>query len=226
MSQIRALAASIIVFSLLVLVSLLGVGGFLSAVAVSNTLTLAAVADTYISTASPDSNYGAATTLAVSGAQYHVLLRFNVSIPTGATVTGVNLRVYSKRTANSSLVIHPAETMWDESTVTYATRPTWHPEELARTASLRANKYVATSLPTSSIPGIGPVSFELNTSSDAQGSLSSRETSNPPQLVITYTPAASPTPTATTSPTPTLTATTSPSPTPTATSTTTASPSP
>ena len=227
MTRIKAATAALSILALIVLASLVGVGGILSATAVSTTVTSSAVADTYLSTVAPGSNYGGATVLPVSGTQYHVLLRFNVSIPSGGAIIAANLRVYSKRAVNGSVVVHPGETSWDEAAVSYATRPLWHPEELARTAALRSNKYATAALPASAVPASGSVGFELTMAPDVQASLSSRETSNPPQLVITFstaTPSPTATPTSSPSPTatPTVTATTSPSPT----STPTASPSP
>ena len=184
-----------------------------AAVAAPTTVTSNAVADTYVSTASPNSNFGRATSLTVSANTYRVLLRFNVSVPAGSTVTGVVLRVHSRTSASGNLIIHPASNDWVETTVTSANQPAWQTAELARSGSLRSDQYVTATLPVSSVPTSGSVSFGINTTSGVQGSLSSRETSRPPQLSVTYDSSASPTPT------PTATATPTPTPTPPAIST-------
>ncbi|WP_426997784.1 alkaline phosphatase family protein [Pseudarthrobacter sp. N5] len=176
------------------------------AVAASTTLTLNAVADTYVSKHSPDSNYGLATSLSVSHNSYHVLLGFDVSLPTGSSITDVSLRVYSTSAVNSSLIVHPSSNDWGETTVTYANQPDWQAAELSRSGMLPTGGYVGATLPVSSIAGSGPVSYGLNTTAGVLGSLASRETANPPQLLITYLPP-SPTPTETGTPSPTPTET-------------------
>lgn len=156
-----------------------------TAVAAPTTVTSNAVADTYLSTASPNSNFGRATSLSVSPNTYRALLRFNVSLPAGTTITNVALRVYSRNSANGNLIIHPASNDWVETTVTSANQPAWQSAELARTGVLRSGQYLTATVPANSVPVSGSVSFGINTTSGIQGSLSSRETSRPPQLSIT-----------------------------------------
>ena len=197
--------------------------GVRTAVAAPTTITLNAVADTYVSSASPNSNYGSARTLAVSDNTYRVLLRFNVSLPAGSSVTNLSLRIYSNTSVNGSLIAHPASNDWIETAVTSANQPAWQTTELARTDVLRSKQYASATLPANAVAGSGSVSFGLDTTAGVQGSLASREAAKRPQLVITYEPATpTPTPTATATPTPTPTATATPTPTPTATTTATA----
>ena len=180
------------------------------AVAAPTTLTLRSVADTFVSTPSPNSNYGAATSLSVSQNSYHVLLRFDVSLPVGSTITDVTLKVYSNSAVSGSLVVHPSSEGWEELMVTSANQPAWQSVELARSGVLPTRNYASATLPVSSVPASGFVSFGLNTTPGVLGSLASRETTNPPQLVLTYEPASpapSPTGTPTPSPTPTPTPT-------------------
>lgn len=213
----------------------LGLAPTLSA-ASTETASFNAVADTYVSKSASKSNYGASSSLSVSESAYHALLRFDVVLPAGSTVSAVSLKVFSTSAVNSSLVVHPSGNAWEEMTVTYANQPGWQAAELSRTGPLSKNAYLTAALPASSISGPGPVSFGLNTTSRAVGSLASRETGTPPQLLVTYsppdpapsaTPTASPTPIATATPTPIPTAiTTEPSPTATATLTPTPTPTP
>lgn len=162
------------------------------AVAAPTTVTLNPVADTYVSTASPNSNFGRATSLAVSQNTYRVLLRFDVSLPAGSSITNVSFRIYSRTSVNASLIVHPASNAWEETTVTSANQPAWQTAELARTGVLRSSQYVSATLPTSAVAPSGSVSFGLNTTSASQGSLASREASQRPQLVITFDPAPPP----------------------------------
>jgi 3-phytase len=165
-----------------------------TAVAAPTTLTSNAVADTYVSTASPNNNFGRATSLAVAQNTYRVLLRFNVSLPAGSTITNVTLRIYSRTSASGNLIIHPASNDWVETSVTSANQPAWQTAELSRSGVLRSEQYVSATLPANAVPGSGSVSFGINTTSGIQGSLSSRETSRPPQLSVTYDSSTTPPP--------------------------------
>ncbi|MFJ5698422.1 phytase [Arthrobacter sp. NPDC093139] len=173
-----------------------------TAVAAPTTVTLTAVADTYVSTASPNSNFGRATSLAVSQNTYRVLLRFDVSLPADSSITNASLRIYSRTSVNGSLIVHPASNAWEETTVTSANQPAWQTAELARTGVLRSSQYASATLPTSAVTTSGSVSFGLNTTAGVQGSLASRETTQRPQLVITYDSTTTPTPTPTVTPPP------------------------
>lgn len=185
-----------------------GIAGNTRAVAAPTTLTLNAVADTYVSTSSPNQNFGSATSLAISKNSHHVLLRFDVSVPDGSSITNVGLRVYSKSSVNANLIVHPSSNAWAETTVTAANRPVWQAAELSRSGTLRSGQYASATLPASSVTGGGNVSFGLNTTAGVQGSLSSRETGQSPQLLVTYSPPS-------TTPAPTLTPTVTETPTPT-----------
>jgi 3-phytase len=165
-----------------------------TAVAAPTTVTLTAVADTYVSTSSPNTNFGRATSLAVSQNTYRVLVRFDVSLPAGSSITNVSFRIYSRTSVNGSLIVHPASNAWEETTVTSANQPSWQTTELARTGVLRSSQYASATLPTSAVTSSGSVSFGLNTTAGVQGSLASRETTQRPQLVITYDSTTTPTP--------------------------------
>ena len=210
----RIIAALMVAIATLVAFTLLTMAGR-TAVAASTTVTLTAVADTYISTASPNSNFGRAKTLAVSDSTLRALLRFNVTLPAGSSVTNITLRLYSNTSVSGSLVVHPASDSWSETTVTAANQPAWQTAELARSGLLRARQYASAALPTNAVTGSGSFNLGVDTTAGVQGSLDSREGAKRPQLVITYDSPSTPTPTPT--PTPTSTATPTPTPTPTST---------
>ncbi len=193
--------------------------GLNTAVAAPTTVTLNPVADTYVYAKSPNSNYGRATSLTVTQSTYRALVRFDVSLPAGSTITNVSLRLYSNTSVSGSLIVHPASNDWGETTVTSANQPPWQTAELGRTGVLRSKQYASATLLTGAVSSSGSVSFGLNTTSGVKASLASREATQRPQLVITYDPPAAPTPTptetATPTPTPTPTETATPTPTPT-----------
>ncbi|MCD5344056.1 phytase [Arthrobacter sp. AK04] len=207
----RIIAALMVAIATLVAFTLLTMAGR-TAVAASTTVTLTAVADTYISTASPNSNFGRAKTLAVSDSTLRALLRFNVTLPAGSSVTNITLRLYSNTSVSGSLVVHPASDSWSETTVTANNQPAWQTAELARSGLLRARQYASAALPTNAVTGSGNFNLGVDTTAGVQGSLDSREGAKRPQLVITYdspstpTPTPTPTPTSTATPTPTSTA--------------------
>jgi hypothetical protein len=217
--HLRLFLASLLALATIGAFALLSVGPRAAALS-PTTVTLNAVADSYVSTASPNSNFGAATSLAVSQGKYHALMQFDVSLPAGSSITSASLRLDATKSVNASVIVHPASNAWTETTVTYANQPAWQTSELARTGLLRAGQYASASLPNGSVPSSGSVSFGLNTTTGARASLSSREGAHQPQLLITYESASS----TTTTPTATATSDATAAPTATATSTATAAP--
>ncbi|GAA1253586.1 phytase [Arthrobacter pascens] len=183
-TRTRTSVAALLALAVVAVVALLGGPG--TAVAAPTTVILNAAADTYLSTSSPNSNFGSATSLTVSQNSNRVLVRFNVSLPEGSSITNVVLRVYSRISKNGNLIVHPASNDWGETTVTSANQPPWQDMELSRSGVLRSGQYISATLPASSVPSSGSVSFGLNTTPGIQGSLASREASQRPQLVITY----------------------------------------
>jgi hypothetical protein len=97
------------------------------------THTLCAVADTYVAAGSPYTNFGSDTDLVVGfgGGQNEpfakrVLVRFDLGLPSGAKVTGAQLRLGMTNAAFSgavSLSVYPVAADWDETVVTWATQP-------------------------------------------------------------------------------------------------------
>ena len=180
-----------------------------SASAATITVTLGASADTYLSTDSPGSNFGSAESLTISQNSDRVLLRFNLALPTGATIESATLQTYSAVADKANFIVHPSTGSWEEASVTYRTQPAWDSKELARSDSaLRKGRYVAADLPVSAVPTSGTVSFGLDTTASRRsGSITSRESAKAPQLVVTYSTTTAPSPTATST-----TATAPPSP--------------
>jgi hypothetical protein len=94
------------------------------------TVSLTPVADTYIYSSTPTTNYGSATTL-YSGNQSasatgRALFRFYLSgIPTGATVTSASFRASLAQTsataASLNIELRRIDTAWQEATVNWST---------------------------------------------------------------------------------------------------------
>lgn len=159
------------------------------------TLTLTPQADSYVSAASPNSNYGSATTLVVgSSPAYHSYLLFTVSGLSGAVVSA-ELSVHAT-TAGSGVALHQAQnTTWGESTITYANAPPYG-AVLNRVGRFNADTWVTISA-SPVVTGNGTYTIVLTSASTTPISFSSREAgpSLAPQLVITEAlPTPSPTP--------------------------------
>jgi hypothetical protein len=207
-TRVRSLLTMPMILCLALLSLLLSLN---SASAATITVTLGASADTYLSTDSPGSNFGSAESLTISQNSDRVLLRFNLALPTGATIESATLQTYSEVADKANFIVHPSTGSWEEASVTYRTQPAWDSKELARSDSgLRKGRYVAADLPVSAVPTSGTVSFGLDTTASRRsGSIASRESAKAPQLVVTYSRATAPPSPTTTS----TTATAQPSPT-------------
>ena len=230
MNRLSTGARSLLTMSTILCLALLAVPLSLSsASAATTTVSLDASADTYLSTDSPDRNFGSAKSLTISQNSERVLLRFNLTFPTGATIQSATLQTYSEVPDKAHFIVHACTGSWEEGSVTYGTQPACDSTVLARSdTTLRKGRYAAADLPVSAVPTSGTVSFGLDTTASRRsGSIASRESAKAPQLVVTYSNAtAAPSPTATSAttaaaPSPTITTTTAAAaPSPTTTTTT------
>jgi acid phosphatase type 7 len=94
--------------------------------ALSSTVSFTAVADAYVSSARPSRNFGAQTKLEVDGSPVvNTYLRFNVQGLTGDVVRAT-LEVYrvgARRIDGGHDVRSVADTIWDETSITYRNAP-------------------------------------------------------------------------------------------------------
>ena len=184
-------------------------------------VTVTPVADAKVSEASPNLNYGSSPQLLVDGGadpDVESYLRFDVA-GVRPPVQQATLRLWVQPTGSTvdGPVVRATGASWSETGVTWSTRPTATSGDLDNTGKLTGSSWVEYNA-TAAVSGNGPVAFVLVPESNDGAVFDSRETANPPQLVITFgeeTP--SPTPTSTSTPTPSPTPT--PTPTPTATPT-------
>ncbi len=169
------------------------VAGLLTGEAAAATRTFTPVADSYVRSDSPGSNFGALTVLHVDNSPIRrSYLRFDLSsLPPGSTITGATLRLYVSSDCSASApgweVRRLANSAWQETTITYANAPTNFSGPLASPGGWTACGWTQANLPSSSLPTTGLNSYVVTTPSSSHKELHSRENLNDPQLTVTYT---------------------------------------
>jgi hypothetical protein len=207
----------------------------------SSTLTLTAIADSYVNAGSATSNYGSLTTLRADGSPVvRSYLRFNVQGLNGP-VTRATLRIFANSALTQGVDARGVtDNTWAEGTINFNNAPAVG-GVLGSSGSISSGTWKTIDV-TSFITGNGTFNLAVTTNSSTAISLASRESANAPQLIIetgggsvptatfTRTPTGTATGTATVTRTPTFTSTPGPTftptrtPTPTATFTRTATP--
>lgn len=160
----------------------------------STSICLGTSSDTYVSYASPDSNFGNTTPLWATANEYRSFLRFstNAAIPAGKTVLGAKLKLYVTNNATSSgaLEVHPEANTWVGKSVTWHTQPTWDPTVLATSSLPSAGSWITINLPPSAVATTSPTSLGLRyTVAGSATQFASREDpAHAPQLVVQLSP--------------------------------------
>ena len=152
--------------------------------ALPSTMNFTTEADTYVNAASPASNYGLVTTLRVDASpDVHSYVRFTVNGLAGKQVQRARLLIYTNTSANQGFQARAvADNSWGELTTNYTNAPALG-NVLASTGSISSGTW-ATFDVTSYVTGEGVYSFGVTTPSSTATSMSSREGSFAPQLVI------------------------------------------
>lgn len=153
----------------------------------AGTSTFAAMADSYVDASKPASNYGSAATLRFDGSPVLVsYLRFSVSGVVGS-VSRVTLRLYATSANTAGCNVAPvADTTWLEKGITWTNAPP-RGATVAACGALSSGTWREIDLTGSGlVTGNGSFSFALSSASATATSLASRETTNAPQLVVTY----------------------------------------
>jgi calcineurin-like phosphoesterase family protein len=195
------------------------------------TFTFTSIADSYVESSNPGTNYGSATQIRVDGSpDVRSYLRFNVQGLSG-TVTSATLRVYANSAVTAGYDAHSvSDNTWTESGLTYNNAPPVG-SVLGSSGNVNSNTWTSVNV-TSYITGNGTYNLGLTTSGSTALSLASREAgANAPQLIIQTgggtAPTATRTPTSTgptQTPTRTPTSVSNPTQTPTRTPTSASSP--
>lgn len=148
------------------------------------TTTWTAGADAYVSSASPTSSYGSATSLRVDmSPDVRSYLRFEVGALAGP-VTQARLRLWANSSHSLGLDVHAGTGGWVESSLTYENAPAFDPTPAASSGALTSGTWVEVDV-TPLVAGSGAVEIVLTGTSSTAASLSSREGAQPPQLVVT-----------------------------------------
>ena len=97
------------------------------------TTTLAPTADTFVYQGLPAQTNGSTTPLLASAGTYRGLLRFDTSwIGSGATVTGVTLRLYATvGLPSGGIQVRPEGDAWSEAGTSWSNQPPWSSQVLA-----------------------------------------------------------------------------------------------
>ena len=162
----------------------------------SQTLTFRPVADSKVWDQTPTTNYGTDTTLRVrseSGNSYRTYLRFDLSSLGGASVQSAKLRLYcTDESPDGGRLRFVPDNRWSETGLTWSNQPSFATAPLAALGAVALNAWYeldATSIVQDSGELTGGVfTFVLGngTSGSTNSALfSSREGTNPPQLVVT-----------------------------------------
>jgi fibronectin type 3 domain-containing protein len=148
------------------------------------TFTFSPTADAYVDSSVPTTSYGTSAKLRVDGSPtVNSFLRFTLSGVTG-TVTSVTLKVYATSSLAAGFAVDAvADNTWTEA-ITYDSEPTIG-GLIANSSAAVTGSYVTVTLPVTAVPTSGDVSFALTPRSTTALALASRESTTPPQLVVT-----------------------------------------
>jgi chitodextrinase len=152
--------------------------------AAAATLTFAPVADSYIQSAVPASNFGSATTVQVDGSPIQDgLLKFTVSGVGSRQVTSATLRLNCVDASNlGGQFRRVLDTSWTENGVTWGNAPAAEATVFGSLGSVSAGLWYTVSVPF--ITGDGTYSIRFSSTSTNGADFSSKEGANPPQLIV------------------------------------------
>jgi len=184
-------------------------------------LPFALAADTYISSAYANNNYGVVPTINVDNSPVqHLLIKFHIQGVGGRTITRATLHLYClNESRDGGNYYRVLDNSWDETTVNWNNAPTAEPELIGSLVNVVAGSWYVVDL-SSLITADGDYSVRVTSTSTNGADFSSREGTNPPFLEIevasgptatmgTTTPTSTPTitntPTKTSTPTPKFT---------------------
>ena len=159
------------------------------------TVTLAPTADTYIAADAPATGNGAATTLAVDGAPVKkAFFKFDLRQLQGKVLTSARLSLRTAGPTSGSagdLAIKlVASTDWSETYMTYNNTVPVSGTILGTLQAIPSDTLTSTNLNLVAMQGrVGSIlSLAIDSSQGDDAIFASRESSNPPRLVVTYIP--------------------------------------
>ncbi len=141
-------------------------------------------ADAYVSSASPATSFGTSTMLYADGSPVQQsFMRFDVSGIAGRTVTNVKLRVFVNDASPHGGAVHRVpSSSWTEG-ITFDTKPSFDSGVLGSFGAVSLNAWHEVGLGPV-VSGDGSFSFAVDSTNADAARWSSRETVNPPQLIV------------------------------------------
>lgn len=187
-------------------------------VGLAATSSFAAVADTFVSATAPSRAFGNAAKLDVDADPLkQSFIRFVVSGTNGAPISTARLRLFQVDSSGvGGRVWGVRSNAWAES-MTWKRRPAIDGPRLGTFGAVTSGSWYEVDV-TQFVTGDGSYSFAIDTTSSNGSDWASRESAQPPALIVQTGSVPTPTPTPTATPTPTPTATPAPSVTPSPTS--------
>ena len=159
----------------------------LSGTGVGQSLTFTPVADTYVNSSLPSTNFGTATDLGVDASPtQEAYLKFDVT-GVGSSVTSARLRLYVINPGPSAgTAARMSNTSWSEASVTYNTRPAIDGPTLSTLGAVSTGQWVDYDV-SAAVTGNGTWSFGLRSDATDGVDYASREDSaHTPQLVVSF----------------------------------------
>jgi PKD repeat protein len=146
--------------------------------------TFVPVADARTALGSPTRNYGSSSELRVraGSSAYRSYLRFDASALGNLAVLRATLRLFVTDEASSGGSVYAIPSTWTETGITWENAPALPPTPLATAGAAALGAWVE--LDVTPAVRAGNVSFALASASSSSVYYSSREGSNPPQLVV------------------------------------------
>lgn len=148
------------------------------------TVSFTPVADAFVNSRSPSSNYGQSSSLNVDGSPLkRTFLKFDLSGLSGQQIDSIRLRLYTTdASADGGEVYAMADTSWDES-ITWDTQPPIDGSVVGDVLGVSAATWHDTVL-TGLAPSDGWFSLAITSSNSDGATYSSSETNKAPQLLI------------------------------------------
>jgi chitodextrinase len=150
----------------------------------ASTLTFTPVADTFVESDLPSSNFGGITSVQVDGSPVKdMLLKFTVSGVGARPVTGATLRLFCVDPSSSGGQFRRVlDTSWVENGVTWSTAPAADPTAFGSIGTVATGSWYTLSVPF--VTSDGTYSIRVNSTSTNGADYSSKEGANPPQLIV------------------------------------------
>jgi hypothetical protein len=188
--RLAVVAAIVVVvaFASRPLIELLAVASDNSArpITTTHTLRFAAIADTYVSSDHPQTNYGSADRLEVDGSQIQeTYIKFDISGVDGVvTAAEIQLHVTNASPKSGGSIAQMSDVAWSESKVTYKTRPKISGVILSTLGPVSRGDVVTFDVSQANIQN-GIVSFGITSHQRDEAGYASHEQGSGPELTLT-----------------------------------------